>query len=81
MALNISAMSALLRSEMLARPDIQAIDNAALTDLCDAIATAVVQHITAAAVLVVAAGIPVATAGTAAAQTGATTAPGTGTIT
>jgi len=62
-------------------PAIQAIDGQGLTDLCDALAAAVVTHITSAAVLVVAPGIAVATAGGPASQVGATTAPGTGTIT
>ncbi len=44
------------------------------------IADAVVEHVTAMAVVTVAPGIPVTTAGSAAAQTGATTGPGTGTI-
>ena len=81
MALSSSALSALIRAGMLSRPAIQAIDNAALTDLCDAIASAVVTHITAAAVVTVPPGVAVATTGTAAAQAGATTAPGVGAIT
>ncbi len=80
MALNPGALSSSLRAAMLASPAIQAIDGPGLTALCDAIANAVVSHITASAVVTVAPGIPVTTAGTAAAQTGATTAPGSGTI-
>lgn len=60
--------------------DAQAIDNAALTALCDAIAEACVEHITAAAVVTIPPGVPVATTGTAAAQAGATTAPAVGTV-
>ena len=45
-----------------------------------AIATEIVNHIVANAVVTVTTGIPVATTGSAVAQTGATTAPGTGTV-
>lgn len=51
-----------------------------LTQVAQSIASAVVAHIQANALVTVAAGIPVATAGSATAQTGATTAPGTGTV-
>ncbi len=81
MALNASTLSASLRAAMLAAPSIQAINNASLTALCDAIASTVVSHIQVAAVVIVAPGIPVATAGSPSAQTGTTTAPGTGTVT
>ena len=46
----------------------------------EAVATAIVQHLTSSGEVTVAVGIAVATAGSPAAQTGATTAPGTGTI-
>lgn len=52
MALSSSVLSAAIRSAIIAKPAIQALDNAALTDLCDAIAGAVVTHITGAAVVV-----------------------------
>lgn len=73
MALSAPTLSGLIKSNLLADPAIQ--DNDSLQYLCDAVASAVVAHIVAAAT--VPAGIPVATTGTAAAQTGATTAPGT----
>lgn len=80
MALSASVLSGLIRSKLLADGDSAAVDNDALTALCDCIAEACVEHIVAAAVVTVAPGIAVATAGGPAAQTGATTAPGTGTI-
>lgn len=52
MALSSSVLSAAIRSAIIAKPAIQALDNPALTDLCDAIAGAVVSHITSAAVVV-----------------------------
>jgi hypothetical protein len=80
-ALSASTLSELIKSKLLAAAaDSKAVDNAALTSLCDCIAQACVEHIVAAAVVTVAPGIAVATAGSAAAQTGATTAPGTGTV-
>jgi hypothetical protein len=79
-ALSASVLSSAIRAGLLGNPDSQAVDNDALTALCDEIAGAVVAHVTANAVVTVASGIPVATTGTAAAQTGATTAPGTGTV-
>jgi hypothetical protein len=51
-----------------------------IASLANAIAAAVVAHITANAVVTVAAGIPVTTNGSATTQAGATTATGTGTI-
>ena len=51
MALSASTLSSALRAAMLAAPSIQAIDGAGLTALCDAIAGAVVAHITGAAVV------------------------------
>ena len=74
--------AALLKQELrVAFVDIAGqLDNEAMDRLAEAIATTVVQHIVANAVVTVAPGIPVATAGSAAAQTGATTAPGTGTV-
>lgn len=80
MALNASILSMLARAEILSRPGIQALDNSGLTDLCDALAAAVITHITTAGVVTVPLGVPVATAGTALAQTGATTAPAIGAI-
>lgn len=76
MALSASVLSAAAKAELLAN-DPKIVDNDSLQELCDAFATAIVAHITGAAVIP--AGIAVATTGTAAAQTGATT--GTGTIT
>lgn len=78
--MNASALSAAIRAGVLAQPAIQAIDGAALTALCDVIASAVVTHITATAVVTIPPGVPVATAGTAVAQTGATTAPAVGSV-
>ncbi len=80
MALNTAALSALIKSKRLAALDGVAVDNAAMTADCDAIAEAVIEHFVAAAVITTPLGVPVATAGTAAAQTGATTAPGIGTV-
>ena len=51
MALSASVLSAAMRAKLLADEDTQAVDNAALTALCDAIAEACVEHITAAAVV------------------------------
>ena len=81
MALNPTTLSSALRVALLANPDVQSVDDVALTGLCDAIAQTVVAHIVSSAIVTVAPGIAVATTGTAAAQTGATTAPGTGVIT
>ncbi len=58
-------LSAALRAAMLAHPAVGAVDGPALTALCDAIATTVLAHITANAL--------VSTTGTAAAQTGVIT--------
>lgn len=58
-------LSAALRAAMLANPAIGAVDGPALTAMCDAIATTVLAHITANAL--------VSTTGTAAAQTGVVT--------
>jgi hypothetical protein len=69
-----------MRSALLAAPASGATDNDALTAMCDAIAAAVVAHITSAGVVTIPPGVPVATTGTAAAQAGATTAPAVGTI-
>jgi hypothetical protein len=81
MALNASTLGALIKSKLLAdASNSKAVDNAALTSLCNKIAEAVVQHVVAAAVVTIPAGVAVATAGSATAQTGATTAPGVGTI-
>ena len=46
MALSGSALSALMRTAMLANPAIQAIDGPGLTAMCDALAGAVVAHLT-----------------------------------
>jgi hypothetical protein len=70
-----SVLSAALRAAMLADPDIGAVDDVGLTAMCDAIASTVLAHIIANAVIPP--GIAVATTGSAVAQTGATTAPGT----
>lgn len=81
MALNASTLSADIRAALLADvANTKAVDGPALTAFCDAIATTVVAHVVANAVVTIPAGVPVATAGTAAAQTGATTAPGIGTV-
>lgn len=58
----------------------QAVHQNTKTAFAEAVATALVQHLTSAGVVTVAAGIAVSTAGSPAAQTGATTAPGVGTI-
>ncbi len=42
-----AVLSAALRTEMLANPDTQALDNDALTAMCDAIAAAILPHIVA----------------------------------
>jgi len=78
MALDATTLKTALKAALIA--DAGALDNDATDKLAEVIASTVVAHITANAVVTVAAGIPVATAGTAAAQTGATTAPGTGTV-
>jgi hypothetical protein len=54
MPLNASALSTLMRSQLLASPASGATDNAALTAMCDAIAAAVVLHITSSATVAVA---------------------------
>lgn len=51
MALSASVLAPLIRAELLARPASMATDNAALTAMCEAIAAAVVTHITTAAVV------------------------------
>ena len=79
MALNAASLSTALRAAMLANPTIGAIDGAGLTAMCDAIATTVVSHITANAVVTVPPGVAVVVA--VPAGTGATTAPGVGAIT
>ncbi len=60
-----SVLKAAMKAAILAEPSIGAINGTALDKLCDAIATTVLTHITANAV--------VATTGTAAAQTGVIT--------
>ena len=81
MPLNPTALSALIKSKRLAALGAAAVDNAAMVADCNAIAEAVVEHVTAAAVVTTPPGVTVATTGTAAAQAGATTAPGVGSIT
>jgi hypothetical protein len=49
MALSAEVLSAAMRAAILAEPDACAVDGDALTALCDAIAGAVVEHITGAA--------------------------------
>ena len=66
-----------MRAALLANPAINAVDDAALTGLCDAIASIVLAHIVANAAIT--GTCTVATTGTAAAQTGG--GPITGTIT
>lgn len=78
MAMSSPTLSALIKTKIKATSTVA--DDAELTKFCDAVAAAVVEHITAAAVVTVASGIAVSTTGSAVAQTGATTAPGTGTI-
>lgn len=51
MALSASVLSAAMRAAMLADPDIGAVDDTGLTAMCDAIANAVVSHVTSAAVV------------------------------
>lgn len=80
MALNASTLGALIKSKLLADANSKAVNNPALTALCNCIAQACVEHIVAAAVVTVPPGVAVATTGTAAAQAGATTAPGVGTV-
>jgi hypothetical protein len=78
MALSASTLKTALKTALIDEAGAQ--DNTATDKLAEVIANAVVDHITANAVVTVASGIPVATTGTAAAQTGATTSTGTGTI-
>jgi uncharacterized membrane protein YccC len=73
MALDAPTLGAAMRTALLAAPATGVQDNAATTALCNAIASAVVAHITSAGVVTV----TVTTTGTAAAQSGG----GTGTIT
>ncbi len=58
MALSAPVLSAAMRAGLLAAPASGATDNAALTAMCDAIATAVVAHITATGTLVVVTACP-----------------------
>jgi len=51
MALSAAVLGPLIKAELLARPASKATDNAALTAMCEAIAAAVVTHITTAAVV------------------------------
>ena len=52
MPLSAAVLSAAIRADVLAKGTTGAQDTAAFTDLCDAIATAVVAHITGAAVVI-----------------------------
>ena len=52
MALNAATLAAAIKANLLAAPETCATDNAALTAMCNAIATAVVTHITGSATLV-----------------------------
>ncbi|OFV81987.1 MAG: hypothetical protein A2Y78_00185 [Acidobacteria bacterium RBG_13_68_16] len=79
MAMSSSVLSAALRAAMLADTAIGAVDGPALTAMCDAIAAAVVTHITGSAVVTVPLGVAVQVVP--ATGTGATTAPGVGAIT
>lgn len=58
MPMSGSVLSAAIRSAIIANSAIQAIDGPALTGLCDAIADAVVAHITSSAVVVTNPGAP-----------------------
>jgi len=51
MALNATTLGAAIKAALLAEPSSGAVDNAALTATCNAIASAVVSHITAAAIV------------------------------
>lgn len=52
MATNAVTLAALIRTKLLADPATQAVDNPALTAFCAAIASAVLEHLTAAAEVV-----------------------------
>lgn len=58
MALNASALAALIKTNLLANPASGAKDNEALSLLCSSIASAVVQHIQSSAGLVVVTACP-----------------------
>lgn len=68
-----------MRAALLANADTRAVDNTALTAMCDCIADTVVAHIVAAAVVTIPPGVPVVVA--VPAGTGGTTAPAIGAIT
>jgi hypothetical protein len=78
MALNPAALSALIKSKRLAALGEAAVDNEAMAADCDAIAQAVIEHITAAAVVTTPPGVAVTVA--VPAGTGATVAPGVGSV-
>ena len=78
MAMSAATLKTALKAALIA--DAGATDNTATDKLAEVIATTVVAHIVANAVVTVASGIAVETTGTEAAQTGATTEQGTGTI-
>jgi hypothetical protein len=81
MALNATTLSAAIKAGLLANGDAQAVDNAALTALCDEVASAVVAHITASAVVTVPVGVAVSvTDPVSGPLVGTTTAPGVGTV-
>ena len=77
MALNKTILAGLIETAI---KQIDAEEDDTRKLISEAIADAVVDHITTSGNVTIASGIPVATTGTAAAQTGATTATGTGTI-
>lgn len=72
-----STLSAALRAALLANSDTQAQDNDALTAVCDEIASVVLAHIVANAVVTIPPGIPVSMV-TPVPATGASTAPAVG---
>jgi len=78
MALSAPVLSAAMKAGLLANANAAAVDNAALTALCDEIAAAVVAHVTVAGVVTVPLGIAVQVVP--ATGTGATIAPAVGVI-
>ena len=73
-----SVYSAALRAAMLANPDLNAVDDVALTALCDEIASVTLAHLIANGLVTVPPGVAVQVVP--ATGTGATTAPGLGAI-
>jgi hypothetical protein len=79
MALSVSELKSKIVSELQSAygsPE----DSEVQSKFAEAIAKAVIDHITSSATVTVQSGIPVSTTGGPAAQTGATTGPGTGSI-